>query len=213
MPITVAIVDDHPLAITGLRNMLLDYDHIKVTHTYLDGSTLLEGLRQQQPDVLLMDIQLPDIPGEELAMMVHQTWPEVRILVITSQDATVQIKRMLRIGCKGYLLKNTDIDTLVGAIEEVYQGNEFIEPSLKERMLRNLIHFRKPEQKAPTLTRRELEILQLIIAEHTNQEIADKLFLSLRTVEKHRFSLLQKLDARNTAGLVKTAIEMGLISS
>ncbi len=117
----------------------------------------------------------------------------------------------MRNGCKGYLLKNTDVDTLIQAIGQVHEGHEYIEPSLKEQLMQNMFQFRKQGKKSPTLTRREVEILHFIIEENTNQQIADKLFLSLRTVEKHRFSLLQKLDVKNTAGLVKTAIEMGLV--
>ncbi len=209
--ISVVIVDDHPLAITGLRNMLLDCEHIRIAGTYLTGAELLEGLKLQQPDVLLLDLQLRDTHGEELATIIRDTWPDVKILVITSLDAPIHIRKMLKRGCKGYLLKNTDIDTLIQAIEEVYKGNEYIEPALKEQMVQNLLHFRKPGQKAPILTRREQEIVLLITEGLTSHEIAERLYLSLRTVEKYRFALMQKLDVNNTASLVKTAIEMGLI--
>jgi DNA-binding NarL/FixJ family response regulator len=212
MPISVAIVDDHPLATTGLRNMLSVSEDIQVTDTYHNGTALLEGLHQRQPDVLLLDIQLPDIRGEELAARISREWPGVKMLAITSLDAPIHIKIMMRNGCKGYLLKNTDVDTLIMAIEEVQQGREFIEPALKEQMVQNILQFRKTDRKPPVLTRREREILELIVAECTNQDIAGKLSLSLRTVEKHRFSLLQKLDVKNTAGLVKTAIEFGYIT-
>lgn len=212
MPITVAIVDDHPLATTGLRNMLAVSDRIVVTSTYHNGTSALEGLQESQPEILLLDIQLPDIKGEELAAHISRAWPEVKILAITSLDAPIHIKIMMRNGCKGYLLKNTDVDTLIHAIEEVHQGREFLEPALKEQMVQNILQFRRNDRKTPVLTRREKEILELIVTENTNQEIAGKLCLSLRTVEKHRFSLLQKLDAKNTAGLVKTAIEFGYIT-
>ncbi len=212
MPIKVAITDDHPLAINGLKNMLQDSGHIRVTDTYLGGQALLEGLQQQQPDILLLDIQLPDIPGDELVPIIRKNWPAVRILVVTSMDAPIQIRTMLKKGCKGYLLKSTDMKTLIQAIEDIYNGNEeFIEPSLREQMLQNFFRFRRSGQKVPSLTRREQDILQLITNGLTNQEIATQLYISLRTVEKHRFSLMQKLDAKNTAVLVKNAIALGLI--
>jgi len=212
MPIRVAITDDHPLAIAGLQNMLVSCAHISVQHTYNNGNDLLSGLRAEQPDVLLLDVLLPDIKGDELARTVHQQYPNVRILAITSLDAPIHVKAMLRSGCKGYLLKNTDVQTLIHAIEQVNEGKEYIEPSIKEQMLQNMLHFRKQATaKKPTLTRREAEILQLIIEENTNQQIADKLFLSLRTIENHRFSLFQKLNVTNTVGLVKVAIQLGLI--
>ncbi len=212
MPIRVAIIDDHPLATTGLRNMLAGNNDILVTESYHNGQAAMEGLRQNQPDVLLLDILLPDIKGEELAAKIKNTWPDVRIIAITSLDAPIHIKLMMRNGCIGYLLKNTDVDTLIEAVKSVYHNEEYIEPKLKERMIQNIIQFRRNDMKPPVLTRREIEILQLIVAEHTNQEIAQKLHLSTRTVEKHRFSLLQKLDVKNTAGLVKTAIEFGYIT-
>lgn len=212
MPITVAIVDDHPLATAGLRNMLGTSEHIVVTSSYHSGKDALEGLQKEPPDVLLLDIQLPDIKGEDLAARISKTWPKIKIIAITSLDAPTYIKAMMRNGCKGYLLKNSDVDTLVLAIETVYEDKEFIELSLKEQMVQNMLQYRKTDRKGPTLTRRENEVLQLIVAEYTNLEIADKLSLSLRTIEKHRFSLLHKLNAKNTAGLVKTAIEFGYIT-
>lgn len=212
MPIKVAITDDHPLAVAGLQNMLASCSHIFVQNTYYNGADLLRGLETTQPDVLLLDVILPDIKGSELAAMIHSRYPAIKILAITSLDAPVHVKAMLRNGCTGYLLKNTDVQTLIHAIEEVNEGREYIEPSIKEQMLQNVLHFRKNTNiKKPTLTRRETEILHLIIEENTNQEIADKLFLSLRTIENHRFSLFQKLDVKNTVGLVKVAIQLGLI--
>jgi len=212
MPITVAIVDDHPLATTGLRNMLAVSGDIQVTDSYHNAAAALAGLEQRQPDVLLLDIQLPDMKGEDLADRISRAWPGIKIVVITSLDAPIHIKVMMRNGCKGYLLKNTDVDTLIQAIETVHEGREFIEPALKEQMVQHMLQFRRNDRRPPTLTRREIEILQLIVAEHTNHQIAEKLCLSMRTIEKHRFSLLQKLDAKNTAGLVKTAIEFGYIT-
>jgi DNA-binding NarL/FixJ family response regulator len=212
MPINVTITDDHPLAVAGLKNMLFSYDNIEVRHTYSNGAELLAGLKTEQPDVLLLDVQLPDIKGDELAKSIHTKYPNIKILAITSLDAPIHVKAMLRNGCTGYLLKNTDVQTLINAIEEVHKGVEYIEPSIKEQMLQNLLHYRKqPSTKMPSLTRRETEILHLIIEEKTNQQIADKLFLSLRTIENHRFSLFQKLNVNNTVGLVKVAIQLGLI--
>src|SRR6202012_5738804 len=132
-----------PLAINGLQNMLLASDNIVIRGTYVSGSALLEGLKQEQPDVLLLDILLPDKKGSELATIIAQDYPEVRILVITSLDAPSHVKSMMRHGCKGYLLKNTDQQTLVHAIEEIYAGREFVEPVLQEQMMRNMLHFQK----------------------------------------------------------------------
>jgi len=176
---------------------------------------LLQGLKTRQPDVLLLDILMPEMQGPEVAEIVRTAYPSVRMLAITSLNAPMHIKSMMRHGCKGYLLKNTDQKVLVEALETVYRGEEFIEPVLKEQMLQNMLKYKEQKEPLPTnmpvLTRREKEILQLIIQEYSNQEIADQLYISLRTVENHRFNLQQKLDVKNTVGLVKIAIQMGLV--
>ncbi len=216
MKIRVTIADDHPMVISGIQNMLAPFNHIRIISSYTNGADLLEGLKTEQPDVLLLDILMPDANGPEIANTVSKTYPDIRILAITSLNAPTHIKSMMRNGCKGYLLKNTDQKILVEALETVYEGREYIEPMLKEQMLRNMLQFKERQDthntdKLPLLTRREKEILQLIIQEYSNQEIADKLFLSLRTVENHRFNIQQKLDTKNTVGMVKIAIQMGLV--
>ncbi len=212
-PIYVAIADDHPMVITGLQNMLSTAAHITVQAVYENGKDLLEGLKLQIPQVLLLDILLPDITGQELAAIISKQYPKVRILAITSLDAPSHVKSMMRNGCAGYILKNTRVKTLITAIEQVHAGETYIEPALKDQMMQNVLQYSKQPAKAklPNLTQREKEVLKLIIDEHNNQEIADKLFISLRTVENHRFSLLQKLDVKNSIGLVRMAIQMGLV--
>lgn len=214
MSIRVSIVDDHPLAIEGLCNMLSSAPSIKVSNTYTTGNELLQGLQKDQPDVLLLDMLLPDIKGNELAKQITTTYPNIQILVITSLDAPVRVKSMIQQGCKGYILKNTDKKSLIHAIEEVAKGIEYIEPILKEKMLNNLLHYRKAQdENSPNLTHREKEILKLVVSEYSNQQIADQLHLSLRTVETHRFNLQKKLNVTNNIALVKIAIQMGLMES
>lgn len=216
MPIKVFLLDDHPLAVTGLYNMLLPYKNIKVTGTYQTGQAMLEDLKKNQPDVLLLDILLSDSNGKVLAKEISRLYPAIKIIAITSLDAPAYVKAMMQNGCSGYLLKNIDQKTLVEAIETVYQGKEFIELSLKEQMVYNLIKKgkeNKSEQEkviGPRLTKREKDVLDLMVKEYSNQEIADKLYLSIRTVERHRFNLMQKFDAKSPIGLLKAAIEFGL---
>jgi len=209
--IKVAITDDHPLAINGIRSMLSSFTHIHVIATYNNGNALLEGLKSNQPDILLLDIMLPDKSGKELARMINQQYPGIGIIALTSMDAPSIVKAMMQRGCKGYLLKDTDERTLADAIEAVAAGAEFIEPSLKEHLLQQMMGVKKQVTGVVhELTTREKEILKLIVSEYTTQEIADKLFISFRTVENHRYSLLQKLEVKNTAGLVRMALTMGL---
>lgn len=207
--IQVAIADDHPMIVNGIKNMLHYYRHIEIVQTYNSGKALLEGLLSARPDVLLLDIQLPDISGNELARIIARDYPQVRILVITSMDSTFHVKDMMKAGCSGYLLKTAGKDTLIGAIEEVYAGGTYLEASLKEQLLNEVLN--KKSTTVATLTRREKEILTLIAKELTSSEIAALLSISQRTVENHRFSLMQKLNAKNTVGLIRIASESGLI--
>lgn len=209
--INVVITDDHPLVIAGLTNMLRTTSHIRVLACYASGQALMEGLQTIQPDVILLDILMPGKKGTEIAAFITHTYPAVKILAVSSLDAPAYVKSMMRNGCKGYLLKNADQTTLIQAIEALYNGEEFIQPQLKEQMLHNMLHYKKQlPGEAPSLTRREKEILELIVKEYSNQQIADQLYISLRTVENHRFNLQQKLEVKNSIGLIKVAIQMGL---
>jgi len=205
--ISLAITDDQVIILKGLQKILADVPNIKVSGVYNNGEELLEGLAKDQPDVLLLDIQMPGKSGIELAAIITKTYRNIKIIALTNIDVVAQIKKILQQGVMGYLLKDASPETIVKAIETVYTGTQFLQEELKQQLLNSLSEH-NPKQ---IVTRREKEILQLIVDEFTNQEIADKLFLSLRTVENHRNNLLQKLDVKNTAGLVKVAIQEGLI--
>lgn len=205
--ISLAITDDHAIILNGLQKMLADVPNIKITGIYNNGDELLEGLTEKQPDVMLLDIQMPGKTGIELAGIITKTYKQVKIIALTNIDVTAQIKKILQQGVMGYLLKDASPATIVNAIETVHNGEQFIQEELKQQLLNSF----SQHNVKPIVTRREKEILQLIVDEFTNQEIADRLFLSLRTVENHRNNLLQKLDVKNTAGLVKVAIQEGLV--
>lgn len=211
MHIRLTITDDHPMIISGLEKMLYYYKHIEIIATYNNGKSLLEGLKKERPDVLLLDIQLPDITGNELARIISKQYPDIKIIAMTSLDNTFHMKDMLGHGCLGYLKKTVDQKILIQAIEEVAQGNEFIEALMKNELISSLIKKKRNVDLIPTLTKREKEVLQLILAENNNKQIADKLFLSERTIENHRFNLQQKLNVKNTIGLMKIAMQLGLI--
>jgi len=211
MSIKVAIVDDHVLIVQGLQNLLGHHPDIIITETYDSGKMLLEGLKQKQPDVLLMDIQLPDQSGNELVRIISKRYPALKIIALTSMDTIFHIKDMMQHGCVGYVTKQAGAEVLLDAIKQVYSGTEFLEESIETRWMKSLLKTQKQQSMQAPLSRREKEILKLIAAEYTNQEIAEKLYLSQRTVESHRYSLLQKLNVKNTAGLVRVALQMGLV--
>lgn len=212
MAIRVYIVDDHPLAIEGLHNILKSTKEFIVSGTFSNGNDLLQSLELSLPDILLMDILLPDCDGITLMQKIKKLYPDLKVVAITSLDAPIYIKSMLRFGCKGYILKNTDKATLVSAIKAVYAGEEYIQTQLKEKIVNSFVYARteKPVTALPMLTKREKEVLELIMTEMSSHDIAEKLFLSIRTIESHRFNLYKKLNVNNTVALVKTALSLGL---
>ncbi len=210
MNIRIAVADDHPMVIIGLQNMLANYPHITLDKTYQNGVELMKGLEEEQPDVLLLDVQLPGQPGDELAPIILKRYPELNILTLTNLDSALCAHNMLRHGVKGYLLKTTNQDTLIEAIETLYKGDQYVEPSIQEKI--NQLNYGRTRETTLkfTLTPREKEVLQLIVNGDTNKDISTKLHIGLRTVEYYRFNILLKLDVNNTAALVKKALRLGL---
>ncbi len=214
--IRVYIVDDHSLVIAGVCNLLQNTPHIEIAGEFATGRELLEALNTERPDIILLDILLPDINGKELTLMIKKEYPEVKVIALSSLDAPTHVKAMIRNGCEGYLLKNARKEIMVEAIETVYSGGQYIESNLEKKMLNSFLNFRNRQEKEVVnlhnvkLTKREKEILSMIVKENSNQDIADRLFISVRTVEFHRKNLQQKLDVRSSLGLLKIAIDMGL---
>jgi DNA-binding NarL/FixJ family response regulator len=205
--INVAITDDQAIILNGLQKILADSPHINIVGVFSNGDDLLDFLTRNQPDLLLLDIQMPGKTGLELATIISKTYKQIKMIALTNIDVLAQVKKMLQQGCMGYLLKDASPAIIVQAIETVYEGQQFLQEEIQRQLLNSLTD-PKPSQ---LITRREKEILQLIAQEFTNQEIADQLYLSLRTVENHRNSLLHKLGVKNTAGLVREAIGQGLV--
>jgi DNA-binding NarL/FixJ family response regulator len=205
--INVAIIDDQVIILKGIQKILADASQINVSGVYSNGDDLLESLEKFETDVLLLDIHMPGKSGTELASIISKKYSNVKIIVLTNVDVLSQMKQMLQKGCLGYLLKDVSPEILVQAIETVYKGEQFLQEEFKVQLLNNISGLNKQQ----LMTRREKEILKLIAEENTNNEIATKLFLSLRTVENHRNNLLNKLNVKNTAGLVKVAINEGFV--
>lgn len=209
--IRISLVDDHPAILNGLRMILAAFPEVQVLHAWTDGVQMMEGLARQQPDVLIMDIQLPGEDGISLCKKVAASWPAVKMIVFTNCNDRHYVKSMMQYGASGYLLKTADAGIIRAAIGAVMAGSQYIHDELKEQMFQQLITNKRSDPYAPSLTKREKEIIALIVQGLSNQEIAARLFLSVRTVENHRFNLIQKLDVKNTAALVKKAIELGLV--
>jgi DNA-binding NarL/FixJ family response regulator len=209
--IKLAIIDDHEVIINGLKAMLSAYSHFSIIYTANNASDLLSRLKNEQPDVLLMDIQMPEMNGVELCKHVHKQYPAIKLIAFSSFDDSHYVKQIIRNGASGYLLKNAEQQSIITAIEKVVTGEEVIDEAIKKILIGESITGHRRSIFDIPLTNREKEILKLIAGELTNQEIADQLFISLRTVETHRFNLTQKLGAKNTASLVKEAMKRGLM--
>lgn len=205
--IDTVIVDDHPLLIKGLCTMLQHYSDIHITATYLNGEDLLKGLKAQQPDVLILDIQMSGIMGDELARLLQKSYPDVKVLVLTHMSHEYYLRTMLSYGILGYVLKSSPEDILLKGIRKVNRGQQFIDPEIRHHLEENS----ENAAKSPFLTQRELQILKLIAEDCTSNQIAEQLFISKRTVDNHRINLLIKLGAKGSANLIKRAIELDLI--
>jgi DNA-binding NarL/FixJ family response regulator len=210
MEIKITIVDDHPMIINGLKNMLHGYSHIKIISAYNDGEELFKGLAQAQPDVLLLDIQLPGKPGDELAPLILKSYPAIRILALTNFSSSLYLATMLRQGALGYLLKTTKQDTLIDAIETVYRGEEFVEPSLRKKLEQESQKNSKIIYSHLSLTIREKEILKLLVSGRSNQEIADELFIGYHTVRNYRARIFDKLEVSSISELINKSLALGL---
>ncbi len=209
--IQVFIIDDHKMVIEGLTLLLDNCDSIQVTGYALSGKEGLEAIKANPVDVVLLDVNMPEMNGIETCKLLTKQNPDSKIIAISMHKEGSLIKMMLKNGAKGYVLKNAGQDEVIEAIKTVHAGKTYLDETVSEIILNSALgSTRKKENPFPTLSRREKEVIALILDEHTTQEIADKLFISFGTVETHRRNMMVKLGVRNTAGLVKIAIEYNL---
>ncbi len=210
MNIKVAILDDHPLILQGLENILSATEHITLTGTYQDGADLLTGIKNNVPDVLLLDIQMPGRSGDEWITDILQYHPELKVIAFTNIDNLLYVYNMFKLGAKGYILKSAHPRYLMDSIKKVADNGTVIDNTLEDKYKEYLYNVKKETYLNPKLTEREKEVLQLIVDGQSSKQIAEQLFIGIRTVEFYRLNILLKLDANNTAVLVKKAIKMGL---
>ena len=209
--INIAITDDHPLIIKGIRGIIESFRDLRLVAEFIDGNSTIQGIGNVPVDVLLLDYNLPDMDGEAICKAVLSEQPDLKILVLTSFDETGILKKMMHAGALGFVLKNAGEEILIEAIKSIYENKQYIQKELQDKLVAESISLTKEVGYLPKLTRREKEILKLILDELTTAEIAEKLFLSPKTVETHRLNMLAKLNVKNTAGLVKLAISHSLV--
>ena len=212
--IRVFITDDHEIYLEGLALLLGKQDGIEVIGTATSGKELLGQVQNLQADVLLLDVYLPDLGEEEIVQQIRAVRPDLRIIYLTLLRGTRYVHKLSKYNIQGYVLKNASLEELLQALKAVQDGGTYYSKDIhigdRDEDFRNTITI-EDKQIDEILSRRELEVLRLICKEYSNAEIADKLFLSVSTVETHRKNLIAKLGVNNTVGLVKFALRNNLI--
>ncbi|MCC6685030.1 MAG: response regulator transcription factor [Bacteroidia bacterium] len=211
--IKIAIADDHQMFIDGIKSLLKGNKNMLVSVEANNGVQLLSLLKEQQTEVILMDVNMPVMDGIETTKQVKKKFPEIKVIMLTMFGTRDYIEKLLRAGANGYILKNTGKEELTTAIEKVMQGESYFSKEVTERIMEGL-QGKKTETNPMMveLTEREKDVLRLIAQELTSHEIAEKLFISFHTVETHRKNLISKLQVKNIAGLVKYAVQNGLLN-
>ncbi len=212
--IRVLIVDDHAIVRAGTRLLLNSQPDIEVVGEAENGKEGLARARELSPDVVLMDINMPDMDGIQATRAIKEALPEARVLALTMHDDSRYFFQMLKEGALGYVLKGAEPSELLSAIRDVYQNKAFILPDLARRLLDDYLARLKAGDEQDSyikLTPREKEVLKLIGDGYTSREIGEMLFISQNTVERHRTNLMDKLGMHNKSQLIKFAIRKGLV--
>jgi DNA-binding NarL/FixJ family response regulator len=211
--IRILIADDHQMFIDGLKSLLEHAEGIEIVGEALDGVEVLYKLEKQPADIVLMDINMPKRDGLATTKLVLEKYPDTKVIMLTMFNTPEFIQGLADVGAHGYILKNTGKEELMAAISAVSSGKTFYSQEVMQTMLRQ--NSKKTADgktiNDPNLSKREIEVLKLIAQEFTTQEIADKLFISQHTVETHRKNLLDKIGAKNIAGLVRYAIQAKMV--
>ena len=213
--IRVFLADDHLLLREGIRSLLGKVPDIEVVGEAGDGKEAVEKVEQLLPDVVLMDITMPELGGLEATQRIKQKNPQVKVLILTIHETSQYLAGMLNVGASGYVVKTTASGELTSAIRAVHHGDIYLYPSIARMLVEDYLHKVKVgDQKSSYegLTPREREILKYIAEDRKNKEIADLLGISVRTVQAHRTNLMDKLGARDRTELVKYAIRKGIIN-
>jgi two-component system, NarL family, response regulator NreC len=210
MSIRVVIADDHAVVRSGLRMLLEAQSDIEVVGEAANGQQAIFAAIEQKPDVLLMDVVMPEKGGIEAIPSVRQSVPESRVLVLSMQDDPRYVREAFAAGASGYVLKEAADAEVVQAVREVARGGSYVHPALGARMVAAEAEERARAEADP-LSEREREVLRLLALGHTNQEIAKMLYISVRTAETHRAHIMQKLRLSTRAELVRYALAQGML--
>ena len=217
----ILLADDHDVVRSGLRALLQTSPNFAIVGEAVDGETAVRMAQETKPDVVIMDISMPNLDGIAATKAIKDKLPDVKVVILTVHEDEEYAYQVLRAGASGYVLKNAGKKDIFKAIESAVSGQRFFSPGISNIIVESFTKRaneqpRIDQQPASTsdqpLTKREIEVLKYIALGHTNRQIADTLFLSFRTVNTHRANIMQKLNIHETAGLVRYAISTGLVS-
>lgn len=215
--IKIIIADDHPVFADGLKSLLADEETVEVVGVAHNGQELIELVKTIKVDVVISDINMPIMDGVESTIHIKKNFPNVKVLAFTMHSEYKYIEKMLKAGASGYILKNAARDEFTTAIYKIFRGENYISSEATSIMMSKFAGTSVPSrsfngsESDVHITQRELEVIKYIVKGFTSTQIAEKLFISIRTVETHRKNVLQKLKLHNSASLVKYAIDNGLV--
>ncbi|MEN8224389.1 MAG: response regulator transcription factor [Bacteroidota bacterium] len=212
--IRILIADDHDLIHNGIISILRPVKRYKVIGNAKNGREAVMKARELLPDIILMDISMPQMNGIEATKIITKEQPGIKVLALTQHEENEYVVEMLKSGGAGYLLKNSTKNEFVEAIESVLSGNKAFSKKISDQLINGLLDddTNESEEEEVPLTKREIEIIRKIASDMSNQQIADELHISLRTVETHRRNLMQKLNVKTVVALLKYASHHGIIS-
>lgn len=211
--VNILLVDDHDIVRDGIQMLLEDEVGFKIAAEAENGDEALEACEEHDIDLIIMDINMPGMNGIEATEKIKETYPEIKVLALTMMDEDQHIRQMIEAGASGYILKSSDKIELVKAISTIIDGKHYFSDDATQSVMMDLVKGTTENQQSDpgNITDREKEVLELIVQQYTNQEIAEELYISTRTVDAHRRNLLQKTGSKNTAGLVTYAIKHDLV--
>jgi DNA-binding NarL/FixJ family response regulator len=209
--IKILIVDDHLMFLEGLKSLLHNEQSIQIVGVASNGQLAIKFLENHEVDIVISDVSMPEIDGYELIAQIKRKYPKISTLILSMHSEAIVISKLIKLEINGYLLKNAEKEELLKAIHLISAGENYFSEEVKKIYMENSFARKKNKDYVPELSRREKDVLKLIVDGYTAKEIAEKLFISQHTVESHRKNIFSKLNIKNVAGLVKYALENNIL--
>ena len=211
MPIQILLADDHKIFSDSLGLLLSGFKGVEVVGQVSNGKQVLTFLEKFPVDLVLSDLHMPNMNGVEMILHIRRRFPKVQVLVLTMAEDSTHIREALQAGAAGYVLKSAGKEELEKALATIAAGQQYISSNVLQELYRHTVSIDEASDLLTALTSREIDVIKLIAQEYSSNQIAEKLFISLNTVETHRKNLFKKLNVKNSLGLIKFALKHGLV--